>query len=143
MEVGGPVYLLGSLDEARHLPAAGEEHGLAGLVRALRTGTWRKSVVRATPELMRPPVMILIGYLDLVTSVGHGRERAERLEDAPPPALPPEAVLVWKGRAGRPFIVSNQRETRALAHLRKRALVLVGLGVAVLCYGLYEVIKLF
>jgi len=56
---------------------------------------------------------------------------------------PPEAVLVWKGRQGRGFIVSDRRETGALAHLRKRSLGLIAGGVAVLCFGLYEVIQLF
>lgn len=53
------------------------------------------------------------------------------------------AVVVWKGRAGRAFIVSDQRETAALGDLRKRSLWLVAGGVALLCYGLYEVIQLF
>jgi hypothetical protein len=87
--------------------------------------------------------MVAIGYLDLLSSVGHGGERAQRLQDALPPALAPDAVLVWKGRARRAFIVSDLRESGALANIRKRSLWLVGGGVAVLCYGLYEVIQLF
>jgi len=143
MEAGGPIYVLGTLDEARHLPAAGEERGLARLMRALRTGEWRMVVTRATPEPLRPPVIVLIGYLGLLAGVGHGGARTQRLEDTPPPALAPDAVVVWKGRAGRAFIVSDQRETAALGDLRKRSLWLVGGGVALLCYGLYEVIQLF
>jgi hypothetical protein len=52
-------------------------------------------------------------------------------------------MVVWKGRAGRPFIVSDHRESGALWHLRKRALWLIAGGVAILCYALYEVINLF
>ena len=38
------------------------------------------------------------------------RGRAQRLQYALPPALAPDAVVVWKGRARRAFIVSDLRE---------------------------------
>jgi hypothetical protein len=143
MEAGGPLYVLGTLDEARQLSVAGDERGFARLVRRIRTGEWRTAVVRATPMPLRGPVTVVIGYLGLLSAVGSGGGREHRLQDAPPPALAPEAVLVWKGRQGRGFIVSDRRETGALAHLRKRSLGLIGGGVAVLCFGLYEAIQLF
>jgi len=143
MEAGGPVYVLGTLDEARHLSVAGDERGLARLVRTLRTGEWRAAVVRATPESLRGQVMVVIGYIGLLSSLGRAGGRTRGLQDASPPMLAPDAVLVWKGHAGRAFIVSDQRETGALGHLRKRSLWFIGGGVAVLCYGLYEVIQLF
>ena len=100
-----------------------------------------QAVVRATPELLRGQVMVVIGYLGLLSSVGRAGGRTRGLQDASPPTLAPDALLVWKGRAGRTFIVSDQRETGALGHLRKRSLWLVAGGVAVLCFGLYEVIQ--
>jgi len=87
--------------------------------------------------------MVIIGYLGLLSSVGRAGGRKRGLQDAPTPTLASDALLVWKGRAGRTFIVSDRRETEALAHLRKRSLWFIGGGVAVLCYGLYEVMKLF
>jgi hypothetical protein len=142
MEAGGSLYLLGTLDEAHRLPAAGEERGIARLRRAMGTGEWRMAVTRATPELLRPPVTVMIGYLGLLAGVGSGGARTQRLEDSPPPKLAPDAVVVWKGRAGRAFIVSDQLERGALSDLRKRSLWWIGGGVALLCYALYELIKL-
>jgi hypothetical protein len=143
MEAGGPVYVLGTLDEARHQSVADDERGLARLIRSLRTGEWRATVMRATPALLRGQVSVVIGYFGMLSAVGRGGQRARGLQDSPPPTLAPAAVLVWKGRQGRGFIVSDRRESLALAHLRNRSLWLIAGGVAVLCFGLYELIQLF
>ena len=52
-------------------------------------------------------------------------------------------MLVWKGRAGHALIVSDRRETEAIAQLRKRSLWSLGVGAVILCYCLYELINLF
>ncbi|WP_029001481.1 hypothetical protein [Azohydromonas australica] len=145
MEAGGPLYVLGTLDEARHLDLASlDVRGFAGLARALRTGAWRSALVQRLPGVLRPPVMVTLAYLDMLFSLGRGGERASAPRDAAPPlGLDPAAVLVWKGRAGRPFIVSDQRETGALAQLRKRSLLLLAVGAGVMCWCLHELIQLF
>jgi hypothetical protein len=143
MEANGPVYVFGTLDEARHLPAAGDERGTARLMRWLRTGAWRNALLRSLPALVRAPVTIAIAYLDMLFSIGRGGERAQQPQDAPPPALGPSEVLVWKGRAGHALIVSDRRETEAMAQLRKRSLWSIAIGAVILCYCLYELINLF
>jgi hypothetical protein len=143
MEAHGPVYVYGTLDEARHLPAAGDERGLARLKRSLRTGTWRNALLRWLPALVRAPVAIAISYLEMLFAVGRGGERTHRPEDDAPPALAPSAVLVWKGHTGHSLIVSDRRETEAIAQLRKRSLWSVAIGAAILCYCLHELINLF
>jgi hypothetical protein len=143
MEAGGPLYVLGTLDEARHLPAADvPEGGLQGLLRSLRTGRWRQALVQAVPGPLRMTVTVTLAYLDMLFSLGRGGERARQPRDAAvPPALTPSALLVWKGRAGRAFIVSDRREPEALAQLRKRSLVFIALGIGVLCWCLHEVLQ--
>jgi hypothetical protein len=143
MEAGGPVYVLGTLDEARQLSVASDEEGLARLVRILKTGEWRTPFVRAMPAPLRGPMTVVIGYLGLLSGAGRGGGRDIRLEDTPAPTLASDAVLVWKGNQRRAFIVSDRRETGALTYLRKRSLWLIAGGVAVLCFGLHEVIQLF
>jgi hypothetical protein len=143
MEAGGPLYVLGTLDEARHLPAAeAPEGGLQGLLRSLRTGRWRQALVHAVPGPLRMTVTITLAYLDMLFGLGRGGEQTRQPRDAAvPPALAPSALLVWKGRAGRAFIVSDRRETEALAQLRKRSLVFIALGIGVLSWCLHEVLQ--
>ena len=143
MEANGHVYVYGTLDEARHLPAAGETTLLARVLRSLRTGAWRNTVLRSLPALVRAPVGIAFAYLDMLFSVGRGGERVRQPQDAPPPVLNPSSMLVWKGRAGRALIVSDRRETEAIAQLRKRSLWCLAIGAGVLCYCLHDLIKLF
>jgi hypothetical protein len=142
MAAGGPIYVLGTLDEARHAGTA-QPSGFARVVHSLRTGSWRAALIGALPAVVRAPVYIAFSYIDMLTSVGHGGARRQRLQDIAPPAVEPTSLLVWKGRAGRAFIVSDQRETQAVKHLRKRSLWTVGIGVAVLCWCLYELITAF
>ena len=143
MEANGPVYVFGTLDEARHLPAAGDEPLLKRALRSLRTGVWRNTLLSSLPALVRAPVGIAFAYLDMLFSVGRGGERAQQPQDAPPPALSPSDVLVWKGRAGRALIVSDRPETEAITQLRKRSFWCLAIGAGVLCYCLYEFIELF
>ena len=94
------------------------------------------------PELLQAPVAVTVGYLGMFTA-GVNRARGLRLADAPPPTLDPHAVVVWKGRAGRPLTVSDKHEGEAISHLRKRSFWYIGGGIAVLCWVLNELIKLF
>lgn len=143
MEAGGPLYVLGTLDEARRLARAGELRGLARLVHAIRSGSWRDAVVGAAPGPMRGPLLVALSYFGMFLSLNAHGHREQRLQDVPLPALPADAVLVWKGRQGRGFIVANQRESAAITALRKRALGTGAAGVIVLCFALYQVLQLF
>jgi hypothetical protein len=69
------------------------------------------------PALLRGPMLVAIGYIELLCGTGDGKER-----DMSPPNLEDTAVVVWKGRSGRPLLVSNQSEKRAASQLRKRSL---------------------
>jgi hypothetical protein len=117
--------------------------GFERLVRLVRTGEWRKRLVYAMPTPLRAPMLVAIGYLEMMGSVGTGGQRARRLEDASPPQLEPNAVVIWKGRAGRPLAIADQRESETLAQLRKRSLWFLGGGIVVLCWALYQFIDLF
>jgi hypothetical protein len=143
MEANAPVVVVGTLDQARNLPADGDERGLARLKRSLRSGRWRSTLVRWLPALLRAPVMVAIAYLDMLFGVGRGGERARQPGDAPRPTLGASATLVWKGRAGHALIVSDRRETEALAQLRRRSLWSVAIGGAICCWALYELVTMF
>lgn len=143
MEAGGPLYVLGTLDEVRRLSLPGDERGMARLLHGIRSGEWRDAVVGAAPEVMRGPLLVAISYFGMFLSLNPGGHREQRLQNVPLPELPPDAVLVWKGRQGRGFIVANRRESAALAALRKRSLGTTGAGVVVLCFALYQVLQLF
>jgi hypothetical protein len=109
----------------------------------IRTGEWRARLVRVLPRPLAMLVAVLFGFLGIVLGVGRGGERVQGADDAPLPDMPDDKVLVWKGRAGRPFIVASGVETNAVARLRTRSLYLLGGGIAVLCYCLYELLQLF
>jgi hypothetical protein len=133
MEADGQVYVLGTLDEAHRLKVVGDERTLERWARYIRSGEWRDKLVEATPALLRGPMLVAIGYLRLLSGTGHDKER-----DMTPPNLEDTAVVVWKGRSGRPLLVSNQSEKRAASQLRKRSLWYIGGGIAILCWILYE-----
>jgi hypothetical protein len=141
--VGHSLYVLGTLDERANLRDPSEanlfERGLQQLV----SGQWRRTLVAAAPASLRVIVAVLIGFLDLFTQVGRGGERAMRDVVAAPPALAPSALVVWKGRSGRPFLVSNRAEDAALKALRTRSMWTFGAGAAVLCYTVYHVVEFF
>jgi hypothetical protein len=142
MEADAPVCVFGTLGEARHLPAAGSEQGIARVLRSLRTGAWRNTLLRALPELVRAPVAVAITFLDMLFGIGRGGERAQQPQDAPP-AMEPSALLVWKGRTGHALIVSDRRETEAIAQLRKRSWWSLAIGALMLFACLQELIDLF
>lgn len=143
LEAGGPVYVLGTFDEARNLPRDDAERGLAGLARAVRTGSWKSPLVRAMPGVVRQPVAVAITFFGLFTGLGRGGERAYQAEDAPPPELAPADTLVWKGRAGRCFVVADRPGNDSIRRLRQRSLWSLGIGAALMCYVLYELLKGF
>jgi hypothetical protein len=123
MEANGQVYVLGTLDEAHRMKIP-------------RRIEWRKRLIDLTPALLRGPMLVAIGYLELL-----GVASSSKQQDVPLPNLDATAVVVWKGSAGRPLIVSNQRETAAASQLRKRSLWYIGIGIAILCWLLYELTK--
>jgi hypothetical protein len=108
---------------------------------SIRTGEWRRKVVTAAPGSAQVVVAVLIGFLDLFSKIGTGGERVRGADDSSPPDIAPAAMVVWKGRAGRPFLVSNRPEPAALTSLRQRSLLFCGAGAVVLCYTLYELVE--
>jgi len=143
LEVGKTLYVLGTLDERSNLREPSEAGPLERGLQQVVSGQWRRTVVAAAPAPLRVIVAVLIGFLDLVTQVGNGGDRALREAVIAPPAIAPSALVVWKGRSGRPFLVSNRTENDALAALRKRSLWTFGAGAALLCYTLYHIVDFF
>ena len=143
LEVGHTLYVLGTLDERSNLRDPSEAGPIERGLQQLVSGQWRRTLVGAAPASLRVIVTVLIGFLDIFTQVGHGGERAMREVVVAPPALAPSALVVWKGRSGRPFLVSNRAEAAALAALRTRSLWTFGAGAAVLCYTLYQIVEFF
>jgi hypothetical protein len=74
--------------------------------------------------------------------ISSGRVR-RMLVRAAPPALAPTALVVWKGRNGRPFLFANRPEKVALESLRTRSLWIFGFGGAVLAFTLYQLVQLY
>jgi hypothetical protein len=142
LEANGTLYVLGTLDEAGRLPDEVPVNGLARTVRLVRNGEWRRALIGMLPTAMRTVVAVLIAFLDMLTSLGRGGERTRRAEVATPPALPATAPVVWKGRSGRPFLVSDRPERAALGALRTRSLWRAGIGIGVLCFTLYQLIDI-
>jgi hypothetical protein len=143
LEVGKTLYVLGTLDERSNLRDPSEAGPLERGLQQLVSGQWRRTVVGAAPAPLRVIIAVLIGFLDIFAQVGNGGDRALREAVIAPPALAPSALVVWKGRSGRPFLVSNRTENTALAALRTRSLWTFGAGAAVLCYTLYHVVDFF
>lgn len=143
LEANQTLYVLGTLDERRNLPTASEATLLERALLSVRTGQWRRALVGAVPEPARIVVAVLVAYLDMLTQIGKGGERGGGEHDlAPPPDIAPAALLVWKGRQGRPFLVSNQPERDALSALRRRSWLSFGIGAGVLCFTLYQLVEL-
>jgi hypothetical protein len=143
LEVDAPVYVLGTLDERRAIPAGGTGGMVARIATSVRTGQWRNSLIRMLPQWLGQVVAGLFGFFGIVLGAGRGGERVKGTQDCAPPDIGPDAVLVWKGRAGRPFIVSNRRETQALSQLRSRSLLQCAAGIGVLCFCVYHLFQLF
>lgn len=142
LEANGSMYVLGTLDERRNVPEPGHARGFERVGQWVRTGEWRRTVVAAAPGPARIVVAVLIGFLDMFGKIGTGGERVKDADDSNPPDIEPAALLVWKGRAGRPFLVSNRPEQAGLKSLRQRSQVFCGIGAAVLCYTLYQLVEL-
>jgi hypothetical protein len=143
LEVDAPVYVLGTLDERRTISNHGSGGPLAQLRSLIRTGQWRDKLIRVLPRPLGLLVAVLLGFFSIFLGVGRGGERPQGPHDSVAPEMPPGAVLIWKGRAGRPFIVSNGREGQALSQLRTRSLYRAAAGIGVLCYCVYELFQLF
>jgi hypothetical protein len=137
------LYVLGTLDERRNLPEPSEASLMERGLQAIRSGQWRRMLVGAVPAPLRIVVAVLIGYLDMMVRLGHGGERSPRDIVAAPPALEPTALVVWKGRDGRPFLVANRPEKASLESLRRRSLWTFAFGGAVLAFTLYQLVELF
>lgn len=143
LETNESLYVLGTLDERRNLREPGEAGFIERAEQSIRSGQWRRTLVGAVPVPLRIVVAVAIGYLDMLTQIGHGGDRSPRDIVAAPPAMAPNALVVWKGRSGRPFLVSNRPESAAMAALRRRSLWTFGIGGAVLCFTLYQLVELF
>jgi hypothetical protein len=140
LEAGGPMYVVGTLEQRRHLPSG--QPGVAERVKtALRTGGWRRAVVGALPRSMRVVAAVFIGYLDMLIGMSIARTRPQLAEDLAPPSMAPDERLIWKGRDGHPFIVSDQNEEDALAGLRKRSMIVGGMGLAIACFAFYTLVE--
>ena len=143
LEPGQTLYVIGTLDERRNLREPSEAGLLERAEHSVRSGQWRRALVGAVPAPLRIVVAAVIGYFDMFTKIGHGGERAQRDIVAAPPVMAPNAMVVWKGRLGHPFVVSNQPERSALASLRTISLWTFGTGGAALCFALYQIVELF
>lgn len=144
LEANGSLYVLGTLDERRHVSAFMQLQGVDRLRYLLRSGEWRRTLVAAVPASVRTVLAVVVAYIDMMTSIGRGGERpSQGAAQGEPPPMAPAALLVWKGRNGRPFVVSNCPQTAALAGLRRRSLVTFVFGGAILCFTLYQLIEYF
>lgn len=147
LEANGSLYVLGTLDERRHVRAFSQMQGLDRWRYLLRSGEWRRALVTAVPVVpaaARMVAAVLIAYIDMMTSIGRGGKRpSQGAAQGEPPAMDAAALVVWKGLSGRPFVVSNLPETAALTGLRRRSLVTVVFGGAILCFTLYQLIEYF
>ncbi len=141
LEANGAVYVIGTLDERRNLPGPDDTGAIERFVASIRNGGWRRKVVTAAPGPAKVVVAVVIGFLDMFSKIGTGGERARGADESSPPDIAPAATVVWKGRAGRPFLVSNRPEPAALTSLRQRSLLFCGAGAVVLCYTLYELME--
>ena len=143
VEATQTMYVLGTLDERRNLRDPSEAGPIERGEHLVRSGQWRRALVGAVPAPTRIVVAAVIGYLGMFTQIGRGGERAPPDIVAAPPQMAPNALVVWKGRLGHPFVVSNRPEKSALASLRRRSLWTFGTGGAALCFALYQFIELF
>lgn len=142
LEANGTLYVLGTLDERRHVCAFRQMQGLDRWRYLLRSGEWRRALVAAVPAPARIVIAVVVAYLDMMINLGRGGERPQQsAAQGEPPPMDPAALLVWKGRSGRPFVVSNLPQTAALAGLRRRSLWTFVAGAVVLCFTLYQLVE--
>lgn len=140
VEVGAPLFVLGTLGPRSELPPPGATPGLfARVSRLVHTGQWRRALVGALPRPLRLSVATLIGLVDMITGVGRGGERFVHAAASDPPALAPAQRLLWKGGAGLPFVVSDQSPGAAVDALRRRSWVKIAIAAALVFMALTEV----
>ncbi len=142
VEVGQPLYILGTLAKRRDVRAQPPAQGLDRLVESLRTGRWRRELVTAAPPSLRVLLAVLIGFLDLFTGVGRGGERPHQPPGGDPPSIGPDAAMVWKGEPRAPFLVSDHPQPAALSILRRRSLVWGGFGLAAMVLSVQQFAEL-
>lgn len=117
---GGPLYAIGTLDEQRMALERCRSLGQHG-----DPAHWTRRQITVEPLLRLLPVKLaqFIQIMGGMFGMGEflGDHKAVRTEEAQPPELPPERVLLWHGSPGRPFILSDRHETAALDRVRVRA----------------------
>lgn len=142
MEVGAPLTVFGHVDRRRDIPASSPADLGTRAYRAIVSGRWRRALVGALPSPLRAPAAVTIGYLDFIGRLGWGRDRPMRIdaldasEETPPP-LPPDAIVVWRGSKGAPFLASNRSIDDAMTLFRQRALLTIAAGGAVVGFAIY------
>jgi hypothetical protein len=140
LQADAPLYVIGTLEERRHVAVPHAPQGLARIPDLIRSGKWRRELVAAVPAPARIVVAVLIGYVDMLVSLGHGQDRVRPDAAATIPDLAPTDRLVWQGSAGEPFIVSDRPRQDALNGWRTRSRWLVGLGTGVLAFTAYALV---
>ena len=116
VEVGAPLYVLGTVTEARALPPDGEpqERSVWALRANLRSGVWGDTLQRTLPAFIAIPVLVAVKYFGLLGGIA--------CADVRRPELPPDTKVIWKGRLGRPFVVSDSPQSETIRQLQKQAL---------------------
>ncbi|MDQ6831493.1 MAG: hypothetical protein M3081_21745, partial [Gemmatimonadota bacterium] len=140
LAIDATLYVLGTLDERRNVVPTRVQSFITNATRQLRTGEWKRTVVAAVPRSGRVLVTVLISYLEMITQIGTAKERPLLRGDSKLPAIGPTERMIWKGRAGRPFLVSDLPKQGALESLRQRSIVVGGLGLLLLGYLLFQLL---
>jgi hypothetical protein len=143
LQTDAALFVWGTLDHRRNIPEPAPAAGLERLKELLRTGEWRRALVSAVPAPGRVVAAVFIGFLDMFTQIGHGAERVPSADESTPPHIAPDALLVWKGRGGRPFLVSDRPKPEALASLRQRSWIFGAAGAAIMGCALYLLAPMF
>ena len=138
LEVDATLTVFGTVDARRDLPPPGPPDVPERIRRSLATGSWRRALIGALPRIARAPMFITIGYLDMMVRLGMGKERPLPRPATEPPRLEPDAKLVWKGRAGAPFLVSNRETAAALKLLDQRSLLAAVAGVGLVGFAIHQ-----
>lgn len=141
LEVNGALGVLGTLDERGSVIDASPATGFGHLLYLARTGEWRRKLIKAIPgRPAKSVVATLIAYFQLLKGVG-GDVRQNGADTTPPPSLGSSELLVWKGRSGRPFLVSDGTGQDAVGAWRKSSLRTAGVGAFILCFFVFELLR--
>ncbi|MET0543450.1 MAG: hypothetical protein ABWZ88_17030 [Variovorax sp.] len=141
LEADATLYVFGTLDARRNLPEPGEASWGERIGNSIRSGDWRRDLVGAAPAPLRTVLAVFVGFIDMMIGIGTARKRRGRSGKTPPPVMPLDARVVWKGRGGLPLIVSDRPAGDAMAALRRRALVTGGIGVAIILFVLWSLFE--